>query len=153
RVAAHFRQGRIFLLGDSAHVHSPAGGQGMNTGIGDAINLAWKLAAVVKEDAAESLLDSYEIERMAFAKTLVKTTDRAFTFVTAEGGFADFVRTKIAPTIVSGVFSIEAAREFMFRAVSQARISYPDSPLSQGNTGPIRGGDRLPWVPDGGTDN
>src|SRR5688572_26270154 len=63
RVAARFRAGRAFLVGDAAHVHSPVGGQGMNTGIGDAVNLAWKLAAVLKHEAPESLLGTYEIER------------------------------------------------------------------------------------------
>ncbi|HLZ79158.1 MAG TPA: FAD-dependent oxidoreductase, partial [Sphingomonas sp.] len=82
RVADRFRQGRAFLLGDAAHIHSPAGGQGMNTGIGDAINLAWKLAAVLGGRASDTLLDSYQIERIAFARRLVSTTDRAFTMVT-----------------------------------------------------------------------
>ena len=68
RVAARFREGRAFLLGDAAHVHSPVGGQGMNTGIGDAVNLAWKLAAVLNGGAADSLLDTYELERIGFAR-------------------------------------------------------------------------------------
>ena len=72
RVAEHFRKGRAFLLGDAAHVHSPVGGQGMNTGIGDAINLAWKLAAVLEGRAPDSILDSYEPERIAFARRLVQ---------------------------------------------------------------------------------
>ena len=78
-----FRKGRAFLLGDAAHVHSPVGGQGMNTGIGDAINLAWKLAAVLRGNADAAILDSYETERIAFARRLVATTDRAFTGVTS----------------------------------------------------------------------
>src|SRR5216684_6748242 len=85
RVAEKFRAGRVFLLGDAAHVHSPVGGQGMNTGIGDAVNLAWKLAAVLNGRADQSLLDSYEPERIAFARRLVVTTDQAFTGVTSEG--------------------------------------------------------------------
>ena len=68
RVTEHFRKGRAFLLGDAAHIHSPAGGQGMNTGIGDAINLAWKLAAVVAGRGGDNLLDSYEAERIGFAR-------------------------------------------------------------------------------------
>ena len=88
RVAAHFRQGRAFLLGDAAHVHSPVGGQGMNTGIGDAVNLAWKLAAVVHQRMHASILDSYEPERIAFARRLVETTDRAFTSVTSRRALA-----------------------------------------------------------------
>ena len=85
RVAGHFCVGRAFLLGDAAHIHSPVGGQGMNTGIGDAVNLAWKLAAVLHGQAEASLLDSYEPERIAFARRLVATTDRAFTAVTSSG--------------------------------------------------------------------
>ena len=72
-------------MGDAAHLHSPAGAQGMNTGIGDAINLAWKLAAVIKNQASEQLLESYQIERRAFAEKLVKSTDRIFSLITAEG--------------------------------------------------------------------
>src|SRR5579884_3619985 len=68
RVAGRYRDRRAFLLGDAAHVHSPVGGQGMNTGIGDAINLAWKLAAVLKDGASDSLLETYEPERIAFAR-------------------------------------------------------------------------------------
>ena len=97
RVAQQFRAGRAFLLGDAGHIHSPAGGQGMNTGIGDAINLAWKLAAVLNGRAPDALLDSYETERIGFARRLVQTTDRVFTFATAEGRFADIVRTRVAP--------------------------------------------------------
>src|SRR5213078_3533210 len=92
RVAERFRSGRAFLVGDAAHIHSPVGGQGMNTGIGDAVNLAWKLAAVVRGRAPDALLDSYEPERVAFAKRLVATTDRAFTFVTKDGPLARRVR-------------------------------------------------------------
>ena len=89
RVTDHFRKGRAFLLGDAAHIHSPAGGQGMNTGIGDAINLAWKLAGVLAGGAPDALLDSYEAERIGFARRLVATTDRAFSVATAEGPIAD----------------------------------------------------------------
>src|SRR4029450_1837398 len=78
RVADHFRKGRAFLLGDAAHIHSPVGGQGMNTGIGDAVNLAWKIAWVLQGRADASILESYEPERIAFAQRLVKTTDQAF---------------------------------------------------------------------------
>lgn len=146
RVTDHFRQGRAFLLGDAAHVHSPAGGQGMNTGIVDAINLAWKLSAVLKSQAPDSLLDSYDSERRAFAHKLVETTDRLFTFATAQGGFADFVRTRIAPVFASVAYSIDNVREYMFRVISQTMLDYPDSFLSEGKAGKVSGGDRLPFV-------
>lgn len=153
RVTDHFSKGRVFLLGDAAHVHSPAGGQGMNTGIADAINLAWKLAAVLKGQAIDKLLDSYDIERRTFAKTLVETTDRLFTFATAQGDFAGFVRTRIAPLMMGAIYRIENVREFMFRVISQTTLNYHESPLSVGKAGNVQGGDRLPWVSVAGEDN
>ena len=148
RVTRHYRVGRAFLLGDAAHVHSPAGGQGMNTGIGDAINLAWKLAAVLRNQAPDNLLDSYEIERKAFALKLVETTDRLFTFVTNENPFANFVRTQIAPVLAPLAYGVDAVREYMFRVLSQTLINYRQSPLSTGtqDEDEVHGGDRLPWV-------
>jgi 2-polyprenyl-6-methoxyphenol hydroxylase-like FAD-dependent oxidoreductase len=153
RVTQHFRERRAFLLGDAAHIHSPAGGQGMNTGIGDAINLAWKLAAVVAGRAPDALLDSYEAERIGFARRLVATTDRVFSFATADGRIADFVRTRIAPVVISMVTRFVAVREFMFRTISQITLNYRGGPLSRGAAGRVRGGDRLPWVRVGESDN
>lgn len=153
RVAEHFRSGRAFLLGDAAHVHSPAGGQGMNTGIGDAINLAWKLAAVLSGGAEPRLLDSYETERRAFARKLVSTTDKVFSFVTAEGRMADPLRTRLAPFLLPKVAWFESSREFLFRTVSQITLNYRAMPLSMGVAGQVHGGDRLPWAHDGEGDN
>jgi 2-polyprenyl-6-methoxyphenol hydroxylase-like FAD-dependent oxidoreductase len=153
RVTQHFRKGRAFLAGDAAHIHSPAGGQGMNTGIGDAINLAWKLAAVVAGRAPDSLLDSYEAERIGFARRLVATTDRAFSFATAEGKLADIVRTRIAPVVIPTAFAFETVRRFAFRTVSQIMLNYREGPLSLGVAGSVHGGDRLPWAPVDGIDN
>ena len=150
RVTDSFRTGRAFLLGDAAHIHSPAGGQGMNTGIGDAINLAWKLAAVLAGRAPDSLLDSYEAERIGFARRLVATTDRAFTFATAEGAVANIVRTRLAPLLVGAAFRLEPVREFLFRTVAQITLNYRGSPLSVGEAGEVKAGDRLPWAPGGG---
>lgn len=153
RVAEHFRKGRAFLLGDAAHIHSPAGGQGMNTGIGDAINLAWKLAAVLGGQASDRLLDSYEAERIGFARRLVATTDRVFTFATAEGRVADIVRTRLAPIVIPTFMRLERVREFLFRTVSQITLNYRGCPLSEGSAGEVHGGDRLPWVAADGSDN
>ncbi|MBV9569406.1 MAG: FAD-dependent monooxygenase [Hyphomicrobiales bacterium] len=153
RVAGHFRKARAFLLGDAAHIHSPAGGQGMNTGIGDAINLAWKLAAVLGGRAPDALLDSYEAERIGFARRLVATTDRVFNFATADGRLADILRTRIAPVLIPKVMRLEWAREFLFKTVSQITLSYRGGPLSLGSAGHVHGGDRLPWVPLDGEDN
>jgi len=153
RVTEHFRKGRAFLLGDAAHIHSPAGGQGMNTGIGDAINLAWKLATVLAGHAPDKLLDSYEAERIGFARRLVATTDRVFSFATAEGRIADILRTRVAPVLFPKVIAFEAVREYIFRTVSQITLNYRGCPLSAGSAGHVHGGDRLPWVPIDGTNN
>jgi 2-polyprenyl-6-methoxyphenol hydroxylase-like FAD-dependent oxidoreductase len=153
RVTNHFRRGRVFLCGDAAHIHSPVGGQGMNTGIGDAVNLAWKLQSVLARRAADSLLDSYESERIKFARRLVATTDKIFTFATAEGRIADLIRTRIAPLLMPRLMGFEAAREYVFRTASQIMINYRDSPLSTGTAGHVHGGDRLPWAPAPGGDN
>jgi len=157
RVTNHYRSGQVFLVGDAAHVHSPAGGQGMNTGIGDAVNLAWKLAAVVRHEAPDSLLDSYETERIVFARKLVDTTDRMFNFITAEGNIADFMRTGVAPLLAplfaTVAYGIDAVRDLIFKIVSQITINYHDSPLSIGSAGAIKAGDRLPWVEADGVDN
>lgn len=153
RVADRFRKGRAFIAGDAGHVHSPAGGQGMNTGIGDAINLAWKLAAVIRGDAGDALLDTYEAERLPFARRLVSTTDKAFSVITAEGRVADLIRTRIAPVLMGLVSHAAFAREFMFRTVSQTTLSYRDGPLGGGAVGAVHAGDRLPWTGKEGPDN
>lgn len=147
RVASHFQQGRIFLLGDAAHIHSPVGGQGMNTGIGDAVNLAWKLVAVLRDAAPVSLLETYAPERLAFAQKLVATTDRAFTFVSAHGRLARRVRLRVVPRLLPFLFRFTFFRRLLFRTISQTAIRYPNSPLSGGQASTIKGGDRLPWVP------
>jgi 2-polyprenyl-6-methoxyphenol hydroxylase-like FAD-dependent oxidoreductase len=149
RVADRFRRGRAFLLGDAAHVHSPVGGQGMNTGIGDAVNLAWKLAAVVLGRAAPSILDSYEPERIAFARRLVETTDRGFTGVTSGTALARFARLRLVPAVFPILFRFRAVRRLLFRTVSQTSVNYRGSALSAGRAGRVRGGDRLPWVEGG----
>ncbi|GAC1409299.1 MAG: FAD-dependent monooxygenase [Gemmatimonadaceae bacterium] len=146
RVADRFRDRRAFLLGDAAHIHSPVGGQGMNTGIGDAVNLAWKLASVLKEGARDTLLDTYEQERIAFARRLVATTDRGFAFVTKRGVLAGMVRKRIVPLVVPLLFRVRAMRRLLFKTVSQTQVNYRDSSLSAGAAGGVRGGDRLPWV-------
>lgn len=153
RVADHFGKGRAFLLGDAAHIHSPVGAQGMNTGIGDAINLAWKLAAVLKGEAPPRILESFESERIGFARRLVATTDRIFTIATKRGAIGTFIRIRIVPPLMPILFRIPAVRRFMFRTVSQIGIKYPESAMSSGKAGDVAGGDRLPWVPMGSSDN
>lgn len=146
RVADQFRQGRVFLAGDAGHVHSPVGGQGMNTGIGDAVNLAWKLAAVLMSRASENLLDTYEPERLRFARSLVATTDRLFELIVGKSFLARLVRTVIAPYVLPFALGFSAVRRAQFRLVSQTRIAYRESQLSEGNLSGAHPGDRLPWV-------
>ncbi len=153
RVADHFRKGRAFLLGDAAHIHSPAGGQGMNTGIGDAINLAWKVAAVIKGEASDALLDTYEAERISFARQLLVTTDRIFGFMTNTGKIAEIVRVWLLPWALPALASIRPFREWRFRSMSQIALHYRRRALSEGRAGKIQGGDRLPWVHWEGGDN
>jgi 2-polyprenyl-6-methoxyphenol hydroxylase-like FAD-dependent oxidoreductase len=152
RVADQFRKGRAFLLGDAAHIHSPVGGQGMNTGIGDAVNLAWKLAAVLRGRATASILDTYESERVAFARRLVRTTDQAFKGVTSDGAIARVVRLHVVPLVIPSLFAFAAVRRFIFRTVSQTAVHYRASALSEGHAGAVHGGDRLPWVRGDGGD-
>ncbi|HEX4605151.1 MAG TPA: FAD-dependent monooxygenase, partial [Candidatus Angelobacter sp.] len=147
RVADHFHKGRIFIAGDAGHIHSPAGGQGMNTGIGDAVNLAWKLASVIRGRTHPSVLETYESERIAFARTLVATTDRLFQLGVSKGAQARMARGIILRYIAPVLLRFRAARKAQFRLVSQTRIHYRDSSLlSCGTAGEIHGGDRLPWI-------
>jgi len=148
RVAEHFRIGRVFIAGDAGHVHSPVGGQGMNTGIGDAVNLAWKLAAVLQDRADHAILDTYEPERIAFARSLVATTDKVFQGIVGRGIAAHLVRTLLIPHVMPFLLGFSAVRRAQFKLVSQTRVNYRDSRLAEGSAGHVHGGDRLPWVPD-----
>ncbi len=149
RVASRFRAGRAFLAGDAGHIHSPAGGQGMNTGMGDAVNLSWKLAHVLRERADESILDTYESERLPFARKLIETTDRAFSRMVDPGLAAKWLRTGLIPLLAPRLTGLGAVRRAMFRTISQIRISYRGSAISEGKAGEVAGGDRLPWVATG----
>ena len=153
RVADHFRERRAFIAGDAGHIHSPAGGQGMNTGMGDAVNLAWKLAAVLQGRAKPELLDSYEPERIAFAHSLIKGTDQAFRLVAGRSWFSDLWRRFVMPVIFARVLKTKVGSRFFFGLISQTRINYRGGALSQGKAGDVEGGDRLPWVEYDGSDN
>ena len=151
RCAERFRDRRAFLLGDAAHIHSPAGGQGMNTGLQDAFNLGWKLAAVV-QGAPDALLDSYADERIPVAHRLLHTTDRAFMLAVSDTVLARIVRTRVVARAAALALRFEAFRQFAFGTVSQIGIAYPDSPLSRSAAplpaGAPRPGDRFPWIDD-----
>src|SRR5262249_41649863 len=150
RRAARFRDRRCFLLGDAAHIHSPVGAQGMNTGLQDAYNLAWKLALVVAGRAAPALLDSYEDERIPIAQRLLNTTDRAFRLIVSDSRLAGLLRTKVLARIAAFALSRPWVQRLGFRVVSQTGIHYRKSSLSQSLDGlpaaAPRAGDRFPWL-------
>jgi 2-polyprenyl-6-methoxyphenol hydroxylase-like FAD-dependent oxidoreductase len=130
RHAEKFSVGRCFLAGDAAHVHTPSGGYGMNTGIQDAYNLAWKIALVLKGNAGEALLESYNEERLANAKHLLKTTDQTFAILAGDQWYLQFLRTKILPSLASVMTQFSAVKEFVFPTISQIGLNYRDSSLS-----------------------
>lgn len=143
-----FSDGRVFLAGDAAHIHTPAGGQGMNTGIGDAYNLAWKLAFVLRGAADESLLDTYNTERLENAKNLLQTTDRAFNFAAHDDFLSSFVRTHMFPIIAEFALKFDWVKHAVFPLVSQIGINYRHSRLSlHAGDGvfKIKAGDRMPY--------
>src|SRR5438477_2365598 len=150
RAAEKFRDRRCFLLGDAAHVHSPMGGQGMNTGLQDAYNLAWKLALVVNGRADAALLDSYAAERIPVARRLLATTDRAFVLVVSDSWLAGLFRTRILAKIAAFAMTFERPKQLAFRTLSQTGIAYRESPLSKSLPGlpggAPRAGDRFPWL-------
>jgi 2-polyprenyl-6-methoxyphenol hydroxylase-like FAD-dependent oxidoreductase len=152
RVASVFRDGPFFLAGDAAHVHSPVGGQGMNTGLQDAHNLAFKLADVLQGRAGDKWLDRYEAERRPVAQTLVATTDRLFGFVTSQRPPLRMLRGLIVRLLAPvGVRVVPASRggSRLFEYVSQIRIHYWMSPDAERPPGRRRDrviGRRLPWT-------
>lgn len=125
RMVQQFRHGRVFLAGDAAHVHSPTGGQGMNTGIQDANNLAWKLAHVIAGKSPETILDSYHVEREPVAKAVLQMADRNTRLGIPRNPLA---RTALN-LLLSWVLGIEAIEHRMSEDFSELHISYRNSPL------------------------
>jgi 2-polyprenyl-6-methoxyphenol hydroxylase-like FAD-dependent oxidoreductase len=124
-----YRVGRAFVAGDAAHIHSPAGGQGMNTGIQDAYNLAWKLALVLKGRAPDSLLDSYHEERYPVGRRLLQTTDRLFNVAATHDAVLIRLRNFLLPRVLPLVMGRRSLRARAFRFVSQLGIKYPGSSI------------------------
>jgi 2-polyprenyl-6-methoxyphenol hydroxylase-like FAD-dependent oxidoreductase len=130
RTVPRYRDGRVFLVGDAAHVHSPAGAQGMNTGIQDAYNLAWKLAFVERGLADDSLLDSYQAERHPVGVQLLKTTDRLFAVLGGQNPLARLARGRVAPLLARAVLTRPWVLRRAIGMLAQLRLHYPDSPLN-----------------------
>lgn len=149
-----FSSGRCFVAGDSAHIHTPAGGQGMNTGIQDGYNLAWKLALVLKHGADPKLLDTYNEERLPNAHRLTETTDRMFNLAAGNDWFVNLIRMTIFPPMAKYILSIDAVRKKFFILISQIGISYRDYSLSAHGDDKgfeVRAGDRMPYFLVDGT--
>ncbi len=147
RKVKEYSKGRIFLAGDAAHVHSPAGGQGMNTGMQDAFNLAWKLALVIEGSARPALLDSYSPERTAVGDRVLKNASRLTEVATARNPVLQGIRN----TVAKFATGFPLIQHKMANQLAEMDIGYPDSPLTAKNghvaDGPKSGErwpDRLP---------
>ena len=141
-----YRWGRVFLTGDAAHIHSPAGGQGMNTGMQDAFNLAWKLAAVIGGQAGQTLLDSYEAERIPVADGVIAFTDRLTRAGTLSG-----VPRRIRDLVIRLLSQIPAARRFMAETAEEVNIAYRTSPIAVGRRprhAKVAAGEHVPHLTD-----
>ena len=138
------RRGRVFFGGDSAHVHSPAGGQGMNAGIQDMVNLAWKLAMVLRNSAKPELLDTYESDRLPVIRQLVGMTERATKAFNSTNPLAHAALTRLAPVALSRA----AVQDKAVPRLGQIAFSYRGAPITKGGSriGELRAGDRVPDV-------
>ena len=148
RLASSYGNGRVFLAGDAAHIHSPAGGQGMNTGMGDAFNLAWKLALVINGWAKPELLESYEAERRPVAQSVINGSDKGFALEANKQPLMQFFNNYVLPPMIRLANQIPAARRFNSRLFSQNWINYSESPsvaVATGKQG-IQPGARFPYA-------
>jgi 2-polyprenyl-6-methoxyphenol hydroxylase-like FAD-dependent oxidoreductase len=132
RMVTAYRRGRVFLMGDAAHIHSPVGGQGMNTGIQDAYNLAWKLVLVINGKAPEELLDTYEEERLPVARGVLNSTSASTNLVVSRNPVLQFIRDRTLPRIMSSGF----VQETLLKKVSQLDVNYRKSSLSKSYESP-----------------
>jgi 2-polyprenyl-6-methoxyphenol hydroxylase-like FAD-dependent oxidoreductase len=147
-----FNKGRVFLAGDAAHVHSPAGGQGMNTGLQDAHNLAWKMAFVLNGTAKPELLNTYNEERLPFAQDLIKYTDKGFNVLASGNWFIANFRTYIFLPILGKLMRYNAPKLLLFKKLSQLFYSYKQHSLAISDTEQkltFKSGDRLPYIQSG----
>jgi 2-polyprenyl-6-methoxyphenol hydroxylase-like FAD-dependent oxidoreductase len=144
RKVADYRRGLVLLAGDAAHIHSPAGGQGMNTGMQDSFNLAWKLAFIQQgKGLAEPLLQSYSLERSGVGDQVLQNAERFTHLATLQGSAQQWIRNHVAPIVGSFTFVRDAIRNQW----SELAIHYRHSPLSAQKwsllTGGLHAGDRL----------
>ena len=130
RQVTEYRKGRVFLAGDAAHLHSPAGGQGMNTGIQDAYNLAWKLAMVHQGKAPPSILDTYHQERYPIAKSVLNITDKLMKMITTKSTFLTLLRD--AAMSIAGSF--EKLKQQLPKRFSELYLHYEPSSIIVNDT-------------------
>ena len=142
RKITRLKVGRLLLGGDAAHIHSPAGAQGMNTGIQDMINLAWKLALVIKGEAPEALLDTYEQDRLPVIRSVLTNTERITSLIGSESPIARGLFNVLAPWVGGAAIVQEDGTSWM----SQVAVDYRHGPLSEdhGHGGDLHAGDRVP---------
>jgi 2-polyprenyl-6-methoxyphenol hydroxylase-like FAD-dependent oxidoreductase len=146
RIVDHYRKGHAFLAGDAAHVHSPIGGQGMNTGIQDAYNLAWKLALVI-HGAPETLLDTYEAERLPVGRKVLQQTDVNHRLRVSGSALADILMDRIVFPLLRVPAILDVVGDFVLKRGSQLDVNYRASSLSEHTGGFRKGpkaGDRAP---------
>jgi 2-polyprenyl-6-methoxyphenol hydroxylase-like FAD-dependent oxidoreductase len=144
RKANSFMKGRCFIAGDAAHIHTPAGGQGMNTGIQDAYNLAWKMAYTLRGELHEEVLKTYNTERTANAKKLLQTTDRMFDIMSGVNRFWNFLRLAFLPLFFNLIAKTKVVGRRIFPLISQIGIAYPNSALTlKSSIGKVKAGDRM----------
>ncbi|MGL4609410.1 MAG: FAD-dependent monooxygenase, partial [Trueperaceae bacterium] len=151
RMTNKYRVGNVFLAGDAAHIHSPAGGQGMNTGIGDAFNLGWKLAAVINNKMKEDLLESYEEERLPVAKDVLNKADKLFELETTQNPILQQLKPLFMQTVSTLLSNVEAGKHWIFSFLSQIAVNYRDSAVVKNDvdvpkSSAGQAGDRLPFV-------
>jgi hypothetical protein len=141
RTVDTLRVGRVFLAGDAAHIHSPAGAQGMNTGIQDAMNLGWKLALVLRGIASETLLDTYDQDRLPVMRSVVSRTEGLTNMIDGDSILRSFF-VHVAPWVAHAEFVQNNATA----RISQIALNYRSSPLSSDNfgDGSLVAGDRMP---------
>ncbi len=144
RKAASFMKGRCFVAGDAAHIHTPAGGQGMNTGIQDTYNLAWKIAYTLRGEVNNEVLNTYDTERTGNARHLLKTTDRMFDLFSGVNSFWNFLRLTFFPALLGWITKSDFVKRQIFPLLSQTGIAYPNSFLAlKSAVGKVKAGDRM----------
>lgn len=154
RCAQTYRQNHCFLVGDAAHVHSPVGAQGMNTGLQDAHNLAWKMVFYIRGKATENILESYQEERRPLALKIIRSTDFAYSFMTSNSMLVRLLRLKLVPVLLPFFLhkfkNSTELRNRIFTSISGIGIKYKQNlmhdSLENFPAHALKPGERLPYI-------